>query len=222
MIYDFHTHSFHSDGVLSPSEVIRYAVTSGYGAVAVTDHVGVGNCARVLEQVIKDCEVGSRHWNIVAIPGVELTHVPAAGIAEAASIARECGARVVVVHGETIVEPVEPGTNRAAVSCKDVDILAHPGLLSKEEAAIAAANGVFIEISARKGHSYTNGHVVRTGREAGVRFLIDSDGHEPKDLLKSAFVLKVAQGAGLEAAEIPQVLEENPRSLLARLGYSTR
>ena len=37
----------------------------------------------------------------------------------------------VVVHGETLVEPVEPGTNRAAVSCPEVDILAHPGCLPK-------------------------------------------------------------------------------------------
>ncbi|MBI2952873.1 MAG: histidinol phosphate phosphatase domain-containing protein [Chloroflexi bacterium] len=221
MVYDFHTHSFLSDGVLSPVEVLRHAVVYGYRAIAITDHVGPGNCAQVLAQVIEECEFCARHWNIIAIPGVELTHVPSPGIAEVARFAREHGAKIVVVHGETIVEPVEPGTNLAAVTCGDVDILAHPGLLTAEVAATAATNGVFIEISGRKGHCYTNGHVARVGREAGVRFLVDSDSHEPKDFLTPSFAAKVAQGAGLDAAEVARTLEENPRHLLAKLGYQT-
>lgn len=219
MVYDFHTHSFLSDGVLSPVEVLRYAVVNSYRAIAITDHVGPGNCARVLEQVIRECEFCSRHWDIIALPGVELTHVPAGGIAEVARQARELGARVIVVHGETIVEPVEPGTNLAAVKCPDVDILAHPGVLTREEAETAAANGVFIEISGRKGHCYTNGHVVRLGREAGVRFLVDSDSHAPGDFLNPSFARKVALGAGLDSDEIVQVLEGNPQHLLDKLGY---
>jgi histidinol phosphatase-like PHP family hydrolase len=219
MVYDFHTHSFMSDGVLSPVEVLRHAVVNGYRAIAITDHVGPGNCANVLDQVIKECEYCSRYWNIIALPGVEITHVPAAGLADVARQARELGARVVVVHGETIVEPVEPGTNLAAVKCPDVNILAHPGILTQEEADFAAANGVFIEISGRKGHCYTNGHVVRLGRQAGVRFLVDSDSHAPSDFLTDSFARKVALGAGLEDEEITQVLEANPKRLLEGLGH---
>ncbi len=219
MVYDFHTHSFLSDGVLSPVELVRMAVVSGYRAIGVTDHVGPGNCVQVLEQVIKECEFCARYWDIVAIPGVEITHVPAKGIAEVARLARKHGAKIVVVHGESIAEPVEPGTNLAAVSCPDVDILAHPGILTKEEAELAVANDVFIEISARKGHCLTNGHVARVGRELGVKFLVDSDSHEPKDFLNAAFARKVAQGAGFNADEIEQVLAENPGLLLAKLGY---
>lgn len=221
MVYDFHTHSFLSDGVLSPVELVRMAVVNGYRAIAVTDHVGPGNCVRVLEHVIKECEFCAHYWDIVAIPGVEITHVPARGIAEVARLARDNGAKLVVVHGESISEPVEPGTNLAAVACGDVDILAHPGILTKEEAELAARNGVFLEISARKGHCLTNGHVARLGRQAGVRFLVDSDAHEPKDFLNSSFATKVALGAGFEAGEIAQILEENPNYLLTKLGYRT-
>ena len=39
-----------------------------------------------------------------------------------------------VLRDQRPVEPVEPGTNLAAASCPDVDVLAHPGLLTAEEA----------------------------------------------------------------------------------------
>src|SRR5688500_2508467 len=132
-IHDFHTHSFLSDGVLSPIELIRRAVVLGYATIAVTDHVGPGNVERVLEQLVPECEAASQYWPIVALPGVEITHVPAAIVAQIARRARRAGALVIAVHGETIVEPVDPGTNRAAVECDDVDVLAHPGLITEEE-----------------------------------------------------------------------------------------
>jgi histidinol phosphatase-like PHP family hydrolase len=74
-----------------------------------------------------------------------------------------------VVHGETIVEPVLPGTNRAAIAA-GVDILAHPGLITKEEAMLAAQKGVLLEITTRRGHSFTNGHVASIARVCGHRW----------------------------------------------------
>ena len=121
------------------------------------------------------------------------------------------------MHGETPAEPVEPGTNLAAVSCPDVDVLGHPGLLTAEEAELAARNGVFVELTARRGHSLTNGHVARVGRAAGVRFVVDSDGHAPGDLLTPELALKVARGAGLTRPRRPPCCGENPRALLLRL-----
>jgi len=66
--------------------------------------------------------------------------------------------KIIVVHGETITEPVMPGTNKKALM-SDIDILAHPGLISDDEAELAAEKGIYLEITARKGHSITNGHV---------------------------------------------------------------
>ena len=114
-MYDFHTHTFLSDGVLSPIELIRRAQVRGYKAIAVTDHVGVGNLEWVVKTLIKDCDQATRRWDILALPGVEITHVPKEDIDMVARTAKELGAKLVTVHGETIVEPVEPGTNEAAV-----------------------------------------------------------------------------------------------------------
>ena len=216
-IHDFHTHSFLSDGVLSPIELIRRAVVAGYATIAVTDHAGPGNVERVLEQLIPECASATKHWPITALPGVEITHVPAATVADVARRARRAGAQIVAVHGETIVEPVEPGTNRAAVECDDVDVLAHPGLITPEEARAAAARGCFLEISGRKGHGFANGHVVRTGLAAGAKLLLDSDGHAPEDLLRPAFMQAVLRGAGVPEDELRTILDANPRALIARV-----
>jgi len=199
-------------------ELVRRAVVRGYRAIGLTDHAGPGNLEGVIERLKADCELVRREWGILAVPGVELTHLPPGVIPELARRAKALGA-LVVVHGETPVEPVIPGTNRAAVSCPDVDILGHPGLLTEEEAALAAANGVFLEVTARKGHCLANGHVVRVARRAGARLLVNSDTHDPADLLTPEFARTVARGAGLDAEELRAVLEENPRVLLARLGY---
>jgi putative hydrolase len=217
LIHDFHTHSFLSDGVLSPVELIRRAVAAGYATIAVTDHVGPGNVEIVLDQLKRECAVASEHWPILALPGVEITHVPAAALADVARRARRAGAAIVAVHGETVVEPVEPGTNHAAVRCVEVDMLAHPGLLSDEDARIAAARGCFIELSGRKGHAFANGHVVKTALANGAKLLLDSDGHAPDDLLSDRFCQVVLRGAAVPESEHLTILQEHPKELLARV-----
>jgi len=218
-MYDFHTHTFLSDGVLSPIELIRRAQVRGYRAMAVTDHVGLGNVEFVLKTLVVDCTQATKRWDILALPGVEITHVPKDDIDLVAKTAKEMGAKLVAVHGETPVEPVEPGTNEAALRSDYVDVLAHPGLITYEEACLAAEKGIYLEVSARKGHSLANGHVVKTAKEAGAITVLDSDAHEPDDLLTPDIRQKVAMGAGLSEEEVHALLETNPQHLLRKLGF---
>jgi len=217
MTFDFHTHSFFSDGVLSPAELIRRAHVAGYRAIAVTDHVGLANMEHVIREVSRDCLMAQKHWGITALPGVELTHIPAAAIAECAKLARRLGAKIVVVHGETPVEPVEPGTNRAALLSSDVDILAHPGFITIEDAQLAVVNDIFIEITARGGHSLTNGHVARTALAVGAKLIVSSDAHTPDNIMKSGFAERVAQGAAIPTDALEAVLLNHPLELIKRI-----
>ena len=73
-IYDFHTHTFLSDGVLSPMELIRRAYDKGYSAIAITDHVGMATQERVVSVLVEECAQAMAKWDIIAIPGVEITH----------------------------------------------------------------------------------------------------------------------------------------------------
>lgn len=216
MLYDFHTHTFLSDGVLSPVELIRRCIVDGYTALGIADHVGPGVMPRVIQELRGDALLAAERWNFVCLVGVEITHAPASAVPELAAQARKLGAELVVVHGETIVEPVEPGTNLAAVSCPHVDILAHPGLLTEQEACLAAENEVFIELTARQGHCLSNGLVAQQALAAGARLLVNSDGHAPGDFLTEQFAREVAAGAGIPETRMDEVLRDNPEEMLRR------
>ncbi len=220
MLFDFQTHTFFSDGELSPMELLRRCHVLGYTAVAITDHASPANIGTLTEALRRDCEEAERAWGLVALAGVEITHVPPAAIDGAARSAVEAGAEFVAVHGETIVEPVAGGTNRAALESEYVHALVHPGLLSPELGHVARRHGKFVELSARRGHSLTNGHVAAVCRQAGVRMLVNSDAHAPGDLLTEALARRVARGAGLDADETEAVLVDNPLELLRILGRS--
>ena len=219
MVYDFHTHTSLSDGDLSPIELVRRASVNNYRAVALTDHASPGGFERIIRETIEVCALARSYWDILAIPGIELTHVPAQAIAETAKRAKELGAWIVVVHGETIVEPVEKGTNLAALQSPHVDILAHPGLLTLEEAELATKNGIFLEISARKGHSLTNGHVALLAKQTGTKLLLNSDAHGEQDLLTDSFAASVIRGTGLDDAACRQILATNPEILIKKLPF---
>jgi len=221
VLYDFHTHTFHSDGILSPIELIRRAFVKGYSAIAITDHVALGSLDRVIKEISDDCALARTYWNILAIPGVELTHLPRQAIPEVAKKAKEMGAWLVVVHGETSVEPVEKGTNLAAVQSPYVDILAHPGLITFEEATLAAQNGVFIELTARRGHSAANAHVARISQEAKAKLLVNSDAHGENDLLTPDLVETIIRQSKLDAQQHEQILNRNPLLLIERVNRSS-
>ncbi|SES67556.1 Histidinol phosphatase [Methanococcoides vulcani] len=207
---DLHTHTVFSDGELIPSELVRRAVTFGYRAIGITDHVDYTNIEHVLS-CVKKAEYMEEVMDIRILPGVELTHVPPAKIAPLAKMAKELGAEIVVVHGESPVEPVAPGTNAASVVCEDVDILAHPGFLTIEEAQMAVDNDICIEITARNGHNRTNGHVARIGTEVGATMVVNTDAHSPENLITKETALKVAMGAGLTEDQAKKVLENSVR-----------
>ena len=209
MIYDLHTHSTHSDGMLIPAEVARTAQVKGYLGVALTDHVDSSNIINVIKSNIEFKEWFNKSSDsFKVIIGVEITHVNPKDILKLTNIARDNGADIVVVHGETISEPVYTGTNRAAIEAK-VDILAHPGLISMEDASLASDNGVYLEITTRKSHAYTNGHVVNMARKTGANLVIDNDAHEPGDFVGYEKACKIMLGAGLTDDEIKKIIENN-------------
>lgn len=197
---DLHTHTLFSDGELIPSELLRRAEALGLRAIALADHADMSTLDWVLPRVVRACEENNPHRRVRAIPAVELTHLPPELIGRYVAESRRLGARIVVVHGESPVEPVAPGTNRAAIEA-GVDILAHPGLLTEDDAHLAARAGVFLEVSCRGGHSLGNGHVVSLARRAGARLVLNSDAHAPRDLVAEPFARVVARCAGLSEDE---------------------
>jgi histidinol phosphatase-like PHP family hydrolase len=201
---DLHTHSIFSDGQLIPAEIVRRAAMLGYRAIAITDHMDSSNMDLIIPRIVRIAEDLNPCQPVKLIPGAELTHIPPMLIPEYIRKARELGARIVLVHGETIVEPVEVGTNRAAIE-GGADILAHPGLIEEEDVRLAAENGVALEISSRKGHSLSNGHVARLAVKYGTKLVINTDAHSPDDLIARDFAEKVLLSAGLDITSANEV-----------------
>jgi putative hydrolase len=214
---DLHVHTFFSDGALLPSELVQRAVAKGHRAVALTDHGDASNLEPLAEWLLRFVEQQGHDWPLRIVPGVELTHVAPRRIGLLAQHAKELGLALVVVHGETPVEPVAEGTNAAAVECPHVDILSHPGFITLREAKLAAENDVHLEISARHGHCLANGYVAQIARQVGARLVVNSDAHSPADLIDQTMARQVAAGAGLNQTEVLMATVTNPSALLARL-----
>jgi putative hydrolase len=211
---DLHTHSFFSDGELIPSELIRRAEAIGYKAIAITDHVDSSNIDMVIPKIVSALKKLKGFISIEAIPGAEITHVPPQLIPELVKEARYLGAKIVIVHGETIVEPVAPGTNRAAIEA-NADILAHPGIISEEDLLLAKENGVTLEITSRKGHSLSNGYVAKEAMRFGVPLCINTDAHSPSDLITKETAIRILLASGIEKNRIDSVFE-NSKTLIEK------
>lgn len=205
---DLHTHSFFSDGELIPSELIRRAEAIGYKAIAITDHVDSSNIDFVIPKIVHAIKKLKGFISIEAIPGAEITHAPPNIIPELIKEARNLGAKIVVVHGETLVEPVISGTNRAAIEGL-ADILAHPGLISEEDLLFAKERGVTLEITSRKGHSLSNGYVAKEAIRFGVPLCINTDAHSPSDLITKEFAINILLASGIEKNRINSVFENS-------------
>ncbi|MDR0620339.1 MAG: histidinol phosphate phosphatase domain-containing protein [Deltaproteobacteria bacterium] len=197
---DLHTHTIQSDGALAPAELSRRAAVKGYKYLGLSDHVDQSNLESVLVAALRAAEALSGEIGLTLLAGVELTHVPPRRIGAMVERARELGADFLVVHGESPVEPVAPGTNLAAIEA-GVDILAHPGLISPAEVALAAKMGVYLELSGRGGHGFGNGLVASLARAHGAKLLVNSDAHAPSDLMTPEYQRMVALGAGLSESE---------------------
>lgn len=213
---DLHTHSLFSDGALLPSELARRAQFAGYKALAITDHVDSSNIDFVIPRIAGALKDIAKYLDLTLIPGAEITHVPPELIGKLVSKARKLGAKIVVVHGETIVEPVIQGTNRAAIDA-GADILAHPGLISAADMKKAKQKGVAIEITSRKGHCLSNGHVVKIAMEVGADLIINTDSHNPEDIITIELARTILHSAGIAENAVEKIFANSQR-LVDRIG----
>ena len=202
-MYDFHTHSILSDGELLPSELARRYEAKGYKAIAITDHVDASNIKSVTSQLLDFVKKWPKK-RIKVIPGIELTHIPLEQFSPLTKYARRKGIKLIVAHGETPVEPVIPGTNKKALN-SDIDILAHPGKITKEEVLLAKRKKVLLEVTTRKGHKITNSHVIKMAHKYKANLIINTDSHSPDNIQSLAQIRRFSIKAGLKPMEIVKI-----------------
>lgn len=213
MLADFHIHSIYSDGELIPSEIVTRYKERGFDKIAITDHIDHTN-THVLKDIRK---VKNKFEGIDVLVGAELTHVSPTKIPDLSRKLKKEGADLIIVHGESPVEPVQEGTNREAVNDQNVDILAHPGCIDPRYVKIAQRNNVFLELTARRGHCLANGYVAGVALDKEANILVNTDAHSPSDFLTKEKAFKIAKGAGLREEKAREVIEENPKKFSKKI-----
>ncbi len=215
--YDFHMHTIFSDGALLPAAIVREAEIRGASTIALTDHVDASNINIAIPAINKFLEEMQDELPIRVFSGAEVSYIKPENIAKYCKKARSLGAKIIVVHGESPIEKVYPGTNHAAVLESGlVDILAHPGDITDEDVKLAAKNGVFLEITARAGHKKGNAHIAKLAKKYGAKLLVNTDAHTERDLITQEEAFKLAKEAGLSDKDALTVIKDNPQELIKR------
>ncbi|MHB8155748.1 MAG: histidinol phosphate phosphatase domain-containing protein, partial [Candidatus Omnitrophota bacterium] len=182
-----------------------------------TDHADYSNIKQIAKSIVEFCKRWPKDSSIKVLPGVELTHLPPQQFKPLAALARKEGIKIIIAHGETCVEPVAKDTNHLALMA-DIDILAHPGLISDVDTQLAKKRGIFLEITSRKGHRRTNAHVIKQARKFGAKLILNNDSHTPEDIISPAELIQVGLDSGLTAAEIDKIYKDVKVFLIKREG----
>jgi len=202
--YNLHAHTLLSDGELLPSEVAMRYLDKGYKVIALTDHADYSNIKPVCSAIVEFCRKWPKDSKIKVLPGIELTHLPPEQFKPLAAFARKQGIKIVIAHGETTIEPVVKDTNKLALTA-DIDILAHPGMITDEDTLLAKKRGIFLEITSRLGHADTNKHVISQARKLGAKLILDHDAHAPEDIISCEQMVEIGIKEGLTKDEIEKI-----------------
>jgi len=214
-MYNLHSHTFLSDGELLPSEVAARYQAAGYKAIAITDHADYSNIKPIVQAIVEFCRKWPKDSLIKVLPGIELTHLPPEQFKPLANYARKHGIKVIIAHGETPVEPIAPRTNKSALEA-NIDILAHPGLISDDDTKLAAQKGIFLEVTSRSGHSETNAHVIKQARKFGAKLILNNDSHKCEDIISPKQLNQTGIDYGLTQEEINTIFK-NTAGLVDKL-----
>ena len=184
----------------SCSSALRYASLAGLrfaGLVLPSDGSNFSRLAELSKQVRRL----SLYANVEAWAGVELSHIPPALLPDAVMEAREAGAALVLVHGESIMDQVEEGTNFAAISA-GADIVTHPGLIDAEAAVFAAEKGVALEFTSCPRHAFANAHTAAMALRHGAPLVRGSAARCAEELTTRALWPMIVRGT--ESAVSPE------------------
>ncbi|MDP2957101.1 MAG: DNA polymerase/3'-5' exonuclease PolX [Longimicrobiales bacterium] len=221
---DLQMHSTWSDGKASLEDMARACLERRYEYFAITDHsqamamVGGLTPERAREQWAEVARVQERVPGIRILRSAEVDILKDGSLDLPDDVLEELDLVVVSVHSfmdqdkATMTERV-----LRAVRHPEVDILAHPTgrLLGRREpfaldveAVLAAAADVdvAVELNANPNRLDFSDVHVRRAKELGVKVVISTDAHAPRELANMRFGVEQARRGWLEAADVLNAL----------------
>lgn len=211
---------------MPPSSAIFYAKNLGLRAVALmvtAEHIpGAGETSALPKEHTSPFLAGllekkqlvhtlSIYYDMQVFFGIELWHIPPTLIEETIQFYRALGISLIGVHGESISNLVEKGTNFSAIMAK-ADILYHPGLIDEKCVEIAKENNVFLEISTHPKHAYTNAHIAKLAQKYGTKLALGSCARTLEEIHSPEMQELILKGACIESHnnyELLQKLQQN-------------
>ena len=217
---DLQMHTNATDGKNTPAEMAAACEARGYEYIAITDHTkavrvaggltkaGFHRQARAIDALQK------RVSKLVVLKGAEVDILQDGTLDLDDDTLAELDLVIVSVHSHFNLSKLEM-TRRIvrALQHPHVHVLGHPTgrLIGKREPyaveiseVIKAArdNGVFLEINAQPDRLDLNDLQIRLAKEAGVKFMINTDAHRVQELDCMRFGVDQARRGWCEAADI--------------------
>lgn len=147
------------------------------------------------------------YYDVQAVFGIKLKHVPPALLEQAIAHYRNLDFSFIGVHGESISDIVEQGTNFSAINAK-ADILFNPGLIDEKCVELAAENNVFLEISTHPKHAYTNAHTGRLAQKYKAKLALGSQARTLEEIHSPDMQKAVLKGACIEREHGCELLQK--------------
>lgn len=215
---DLHTHSRYSDGIGTIAEMCDAASARGYEYFAITDHGGSGHVRSVSKEAIpkQAREIAKRNASggLQVLHGVEMDIGPEGELTFPDEDLAIFDLVIVSIH-DRFEMPKDAMTARvlAALRHPRVNIFAHPTArrIGRRAGAdfdldvvfrAAAENGVALEINSTPSRLDLRDDHIRSARELGCRFVINTDAHGPSRLERMALGVGMAQRGWLTAEEV--------------------
>ena len=166
MNIDLHVHTFYSDGVLSPTEVVKVAKKAGLSGIAICDHNTCKGHLALSRRSYKD---------FIVIPGIEVStskgHLIGLGVTQTfrsdkdpmqtAEEMTDAGGLVVLPH---------PGKVPSGIPIKDLEDLEFTAVEVINGRSTASVNAGALEIAKRRNKAQVGGSDGHNAKQIGVAF----------------------------------------------------
>lgn len=220
--FDFHVHTYYSDGGSGPVEMVEAAEARGLEAVAITDHgpeLHVGVPREKLAPMLQDIEIARGDAGIPVLAGIEANVMDESGRVDVdEEFAKKLDIRIVSIHTlGNLIDPSEVAREylkrmTKAITHRKFEVLAHPFFyhqnllpyLSREEienfVKLAVYRGVAMELNMK--YKAPDDEFLKLCLREGLKFSIGSDAHTPAEVGRIDWALATLRRVGAKREDL--------------------
>jgi DNA polymerase (family X) len=217
---DLHTHSTYTDGRASIEQMARHARDCGLEYFAVTDHsqrltmVHGLDPVRLREQWREIEQIGAHLDGITILRGIEVDILEDGSLDLPDEVLAELDWVVASVHYKLEQDPQQMSRRLVrAIRNPNVDVIGHPSgrLIDHRQPSnfdwgevlrVAHEEGCALEVNSQPDRLDLNDTACMAAKQAGVKLVVSSDAHHPRDFDVLDYGVNQARRGWIEAADV--------------------